>query len=148
MYGLLTLNCASMEDHMVPGQAAPNTALQTSGRTECACRSMYGLLMLLPQSTAFKTLHARLHSVPALALLQLDQCSSPGGAPAESSAAEAGEPSPSPFKHHVDYPAMLKLFRQLQVATIPCVGAHETLSCPRWFWNPASLLQQPRNKPC
>ena len=34
---------------------------------------MYRLLMLLPQSTAFKTLHARLHSVPTLALLQLEQ---------------------------------------------------------------------------
>ena len=29
--------------------------------------------MLLPQSNAFRTLHARLNSVPALALLQLDQ---------------------------------------------------------------------------
>lgn len=35
-------------------------------------RAMYGLLMLLPQSSAFKTLHARLHSVPTLALMQLD----------------------------------------------------------------------------
>ena len=33
---------------------------------------MYGLLMLLPQSDAFKTLHARLHSVPTVALLQID----------------------------------------------------------------------------
>ncbi len=33
---------------------------------------MYGLLMLLPQSDAFKTLHARLHSVPTMALLKLE----------------------------------------------------------------------------
>ena len=32
-------------------------------------RALYALLMLLPQSDAFKTLHARLHSVPPLALL-------------------------------------------------------------------------------
>ena len=33
---------------------------------------MYGLLMLLPQSNAFKTLHARLHAIPTMALLKLD----------------------------------------------------------------------------
>ena len=32
---------------------------------------MYGLLMLLPQGDAFRTLQARLHSVPTLALLTL-----------------------------------------------------------------------------
>lgn len=36
------------------------------------CRSMYALLMLLPQSEAFKTLHARLHSVPTVTLLKMD----------------------------------------------------------------------------
>ena len=40
-----------------------------------SCRAMYGLLMLLPQSDAFKTLHARLHSVPTVALLQIDSSS-------------------------------------------------------------------------
>lgn len=35
-------------------------------------RSMYALLMLLPQSEAFKTLHARLHSVPTVTLLKMD----------------------------------------------------------------------------
>ena len=38
----------------------------------CGCRSMYALLMLLPQSEAFKTLHARLHSVPTVTLLKMD----------------------------------------------------------------------------
>ena len=33
---------------------------------------MYALLMLLPQSEAFKTLHARLHSVPTVTLLKMD----------------------------------------------------------------------------
>jgi hypothetical protein len=35
-------------------------------------KSLYGLLMLLPQSSAFKTLSARLQSVPAVTLLQLE----------------------------------------------------------------------------
>lgn len=35
------------------------------------------MLMLLPQSQAFKTLHARLHAVPTQALLQLEALSSP-----------------------------------------------------------------------
>ncbi len=76
---------------------------------------MYGLLMLLPQSTAFKTLHARLHSVPALALLQLDQHSNPAGMSPGS--ADREPPASCPFKHLVDYPAMLAQFRALQVIT-------------------------------
>lgn len=55
---------------------------------------MYGLLMLLPQSDAFKTLHARLHSVPTMALLKLEGSLGPlqdlGFSP---------QPSPSPGKH-------------------------------------------------
>ena len=40
--------------------------------TPCwGCRTCYGLLMLLPQSEAFKTLHTRLHSVPTQALLHM-----------------------------------------------------------------------------
>ena len=50
---------------------------------------MYGLLMLLPQSDAFKTLHARLHSVPTMALLKLEGGLSPlqdlGGPPSQAS---------------------------------------------------------------
>ncbi|KAK9805928.1 hypothetical protein WJX73_005859 [Symbiochloris irregularis] len=44
-------------------------------------RTCYGILMLLPQSHAFKTLHARLHSVPTQALLQLDTLSPKDGGP-------------------------------------------------------------------
>lgn len=35
-------------------------------------KALYGLLMLLPQSSAFKTLSARLQAVPAVTLLQLE----------------------------------------------------------------------------
>lgn len=76
-------------------------------------RSMYGLLMLLPQSTAFKTLHARLHSVPALALLQLDQHSTAASSE-RGNIDQKDAPASCPFKHLVDYPAMLSQFRQLQ----------------------------------
>lgn len=76
---------------------------------------MYGLLMLLPQSTAFKTLHARLHSVPSLALLQLEQNSHLTGPDRKQGANENGQAA-SPFKHLVDHGAMLQRFRQLQVS--------------------------------
>lgn len=35
-------------------------------------RAMYSLLMLCPQSRAFHTLHARLSSIPTVALLKLN----------------------------------------------------------------------------
>jgi vacuole morphology and inheritance protein 14 len=75
----------------------------------------YGLLMLLPQSSAFQTLHARLHAAPTLALLQLDQAAAAaaalggagdggGGASAAAGAAarpwrrrSAGAASPGPW---------------------------------------------------
>jgi hypothetical protein len=45
-------------------------------------RALCGLLMLLPQSSAFKTLSARLQAVPAVTLMQLDslQLQQQGGA--------------------------------------------------------------------
>jgi hypothetical protein len=39
-------------------------------------RAMYSLLMLCPQSRAFHTLHARLSSIPTLALLKLNDAPS------------------------------------------------------------------------
>jgi Vacuolar protein 14 C-terminal Fig4p binding len=39
-------------------------------------RAMYSLLMLCPQSRAFHTLHARLSSIPTLALLKLNDATS------------------------------------------------------------------------
>lgn len=49
---------------------------------------MYGLLQLLPQSDAFRTLHARLHAAPTAALLQLSPppSSTGNGAPGKSPA--------------------------------------------------------------
>ena len=54
---------------------------------------MYGLLMLLPQSDAFKTLHARLHSVPTMALLKLE-----AGWGASQDSGLSTQPSVSPGK--------------------------------------------------
>lgn len=69
--------------------------------------------MLLPQSAAFKTLHARLHSVPTLALLQLEQ-------PCVATASRKGErPADAQrrvsLQQHVDFSALLAVFRQRQV---------------------------------
>ena len=59
-------------------------------------RAMYGLLALLPQSNAFRTLHTRLQSIPTIALMQLEDLSqrqaqggagSSGGEAAEAAAA-------------------------------------------------------------
>ena len=55
---------------------------------------MYGLLMLLPQSDAFTTLHARLHSVPTMALLKLE-----GGLGPVQDVGLPPQPSLSPAKH-------------------------------------------------
>ena len=51
----------------LPGILHPNLIMHHG-----CCRCMYGLLMLLPQSDAFKMLHARLSSVPTMALLKLE----------------------------------------------------------------------------
>jgi uncharacterized membrane protein YgcG len=41
-------------------------------------RGLYALLMLLPQSAAFHTLHARLAAVPTLALIQMEKSAGGG----------------------------------------------------------------------
>ena len=46
--------------------------LLSPGKYPDLMRSMYSLLMLCPQSNSFNTLHARLSSVPTLALLKLN----------------------------------------------------------------------------
>ena len=69
------------------------------------CSTCYGILMLLPQSHAFKTLHARLHSVPTQALLHMESLplhSSPPDSPPGST----------------DLQPLLELFRQRQVCTL------------------------------
>lgn len=62
--------------------------------------------MLLPQSHAFKTLHARLHAVPTQALLQLEALP-PRSFPRSSSAVGARDMQP-----------LLELFRSRQVAPL------------------------------
>ena len=81
------------------------------------CRALYGLLMLLPQSAAFKTLHARLHSVPTLALLQLEQSGAAGKGSRFSGKRGDAQPSSS-FNQHLDYEALLALFRRRQVSSL------------------------------
>lgn len=97
---------------------------------------MYGLLMLLPQSDAFKMLHARLSSVPTMALLKLEGGLSPlqesdfpsqaslspikrGKASRQQSVVgrssqDAGQTSP----RLIDFDQLLQSFRQRQVSVI------------------------------
>ena len=58
------------------------------------CRSMYGLLQLLPQSDAFKTLHARLQSAPTMPLLHLNNLSTSQSAASQPAASEATTSAP------------------------------------------------------
>ncbi|KAK9844103.1 hypothetical protein WJX81_004529 [Elliptochloris bilobata] len=57
-------------------------------------RALYALLMLLPQSDAFKTLHARLHSVPPMALLHPNPDPDPAVEPHRISRATHGLAAP------------------------------------------------------
>ena len=84
----------------------------SSGQHVCVRSTCYGILMLLPQSHAFKTLHARLHSVPTQALLQLDAL--PRAQPEHADAPAAAEQDLQP---------LLALFRSCQVCNGLAVGA-------------------------
>ena len=101
---------------------------------------MYGLLMLLPQSDAFKMLHARLSSVPTMALLKLENGSDPlkepdvasqaSGSPGKRGRAsrmqsmigvqsqDAGQAS----ERLIDFDQLLQSFQQRQVH-------HQSASC-------------------
>ena len=71
-------------------------------------RSLYALLMLLPQSDAFKTLHARLHSVPPMALLHPIPSPAPqsaAGMAAGHSAATAAARADKPLSGFSDLPS-------------------------------------------
>jgi len=109
-------------------------ALLASSPSHLARRSMYGLLQLLPQSDAFKTLHARLHSAPTLALLSLQ---SPGkgssdGAPlpsqtrwprmrSETGSAKGGNSDAAAGNGgSIPFDQLLELFRQRQVVICRC----------------------------
>ena len=77
-------------------------------------RAMYGLLMLLPQSNAFKTLHARLSSAPMVGLMQLEElqhgASKGSGGKGSSAAAAVGPSTWAPFDE------LLAGFKQRQEA--------------------------------
>ncbi len=80
---------------------------------------MYGILMLLPQSNAFKTLHARLHSVPTAVLLQLEDAVGADGARAKVAAARPNGRTPAKTDtlwQHIDFQPLLELFQERQVA--------------------------------
>ena len=88
---------------------------------------MYALLMLLPQSEAFKTLHARLHSVPTVTLLKMD-----GQPPAQGLSPKEAAPRRSqdfPTDHRCDIPAFTDFVRPAQTPLL-VVGLHvQVLLC-------------------
>lgn len=73
---------------------------------------LYSLLMLLPQSRSFSVLYQRLHSVPSLALMQLEQQRNGGGhaAPADASAAT---PCGDGSYLEVDLDSQLETFKEV-----------------------------------
>ncbi|KAG1654361.1 hypothetical protein FOA52_011295 [Chlamydomonas sp. UWO 241] len=78
-------------------------------------RCMYSLLMLLPQSNAWRTLNTRMQSIPIMGMMQLDGASSVGttaGAPSDSSGSGSGAGA-API---ADFPALLSAFRSRQEA--------------------------------
>lgn len=94
-------------------RAVPAVYRQVGGR----CRALYGLLMLLPQSNAFKMLQARLHSVPVAVLLQLEATAPPDGRSAKAGASGSGRDAPatSPQWQHIDFNPFLEIFQERQV---------------------------------
>eukprot|EP00878_Enallax_costatus_P013877 GHUV01014512.1.p3 GENE.GHUV01014512.1~~GHUV01014512.1.p3 ORF type:complete len:285 (+),score=121.59 GHUV01014512.1:2490-3344(+) len=69
-------------------------------------RAMYGLLMLLPQSSAFKTLAARLNAVPAVTLMQLESMQQQAG----SHKSSKQQPQPQQQQHWADFDSLLRSF--------------------------------------
>ena len=82
--------------------------LLSPGKYPTLMRAMYSLLMLCPQSNSFNTLHARLSSVPTLALLKLHDASEDSGA------AAAGD-APPPTEVQMPWRDML----QVRCASVP-----------------------------
>lgn len=62
-----------------PAYAALRLQLLAPSRQPDLLRALYGLLMLLPQSSAFRTLSSRLAAVPAATLMQLEALQGGGG---------------------------------------------------------------------
>ncbi|XP_074645513.1 protein VAC14 homolog [Tubulanus polymorphus] len=67
-------------------------------------KSLYGLLMLLPQSDAFKTLRNRLESVPTLQLVP----------PEEKRKAPKNDPEDRPTLKEINFDALVKQFTDIQ----------------------------------
>jgi hypothetical protein len=76
-------------------------------------KALYGLLMLLPQSSAFKTLSARLQAVPAVTLLQLEavQQQQQGG-----KGGGKQQQQPAPQQQWADWGELLRGFVERQEA--------------------------------
>jgi hypothetical protein len=68
-------------------------------------RALYGLLMLLPQSSAFKTLAARLQAVPAVTLMQLEALQQQG-----SSSSRGNKQQQQQQQQWADFDSLLKAF--------------------------------------
>eukprot|EP00884_Botryococcus_braunii_P022319 jgi/Botrbrau1/8771/Bobra.0330s0006.2 len=80
-------------------------------------KALYGLLMLLPQSNAFKMLQARLHSVPLAVLLQLEEAPGVGRQRTRAAASSNGaETAGACHWEHMDFEPLLELFQKRQVA--------------------------------
>eukprot|EP01139_Manchomonas_bermudensis_P010442 Amastigsp_a340473_24.p1 type:complete len:705 gc:universal Amastigsp_a340473_24:27-2141(+) len=83
-------------------------------------KCLYGLLMLLPQSTAFRSLHSRLTSIATLSTVALERAPGAGGAAGASSAgspsARGASPTPGDSWLGVDFDSLLAHFDATQRA--------------------------------
>lgn len=73
-------------------------------------RAMYGLLMLLPQSSAFKTLAARLNAVPAVTLMQLETLQQQPGNSKGSKQQQTQQQQQQQQRQWADFDSLLKNF--------------------------------------
>lgn len=127
-------------------------------------RSMYSLLMICPQSTAFHTLRVRLSSIPTLALLSLNGMQArrthhtspskqppvatpPSDGPCEEGPA-GGERS-DPTEVELPWTEMLQVFKDCQMRHI-CYHEEQDQQFP-WkateTWEPEALLSPPAPSP-
>lgn len=79
-------------------------------------KALYGLLMLLPQSSAFKTLSARLQAVPAVTLLQLEAVSSQQQGGKGGSSKQQQQQQLAPQQQWADWGELLRGFVERQEA--------------------------------
>jgi vacuole morphology and inheritance protein 14 len=98
-----------------PAYAFLRLQLLQPGRYPDLIRALYGLLMLLPQSSAFKTLQARLSAVPLVGLMQLEEAAAGGGSSSKrsGSSSSGGAVGPSTW---APFPDLLQQFLARQAA--------------------------------